>query len=159
MYQIQLQDGFLLTFSYIFFSSFTFPGTPYRIFLLFLPWFFCHFYLVVIEQQQQLMWLVHTKKSCLIKAKSNYIYHFLIDLKPNGITFVQNQSETGKYILTLVWFNQIPKTLLCACILSKKCWWLSQGFLELPKVLFSQTNSSSYLTRRNLITKPLIFVT
>ena len=66
----QLQDGSRLTFSYIFFSSFTFsgsritfsyisfscfsfPGASYRIFLLFLPWLPCHFYLVVIEQQQQ----------------------------------------------------------------------------------------------------------
>ena len=32
--------------------SFTFPGTPYRIFLLCLPWLPCHSYLVVIEQQQ-----------------------------------------------------------------------------------------------------------
>ena len=30
------------------FSSFTFPGAPYRIFLPFLPWLPCHFYLVVI---------------------------------------------------------------------------------------------------------------
>ena len=30
-----------------------FLGAPYRIFLLFLPWLPCHFYLVVIEQQQQ----------------------------------------------------------------------------------------------------------
>ena len=34
--------------SLISFPSFTFPGTPYRIFLLFLPWLPCHFYLVVI---------------------------------------------------------------------------------------------------------------
>ena len=39
--------------SHISFSYFTFPGAPYRIFLLFLPWIPCHFYLVVIEQQQQ----------------------------------------------------------------------------------------------------------
>ena len=37
--------------SLISFSYFTFPGVPYRIFLLFLPWLPCHFYLVVIEQQ------------------------------------------------------------------------------------------------------------
>ena len=35
---------------YISFSCFTFPGAPYRIFLLFHPWLPCHFYLV-IEQQ------------------------------------------------------------------------------------------------------------
>ena len=34
--------------SLISFSSFTFPGAPYRIFLLFLPWIPCHFHLVVI---------------------------------------------------------------------------------------------------------------
>ena len=50
-------DGFRLTFSvsfsYISFSSFTFPGAPYRIFLLFFPWLPCHFYLLIIKQQQQ----------------------------------------------------------------------------------------------------------
>ena len=54
--QTQLQDSSRLTFSwpfyYISFSSFTFPGTPYRIFLLYLPSLPCHFYLVVIEQRQ-----------------------------------------------------------------------------------------------------------
>ena len=49
--QTELQDGSRLPFSYIFFSSFTFPDAPYRIFLLFLPWIPCYFYLVVIEQQ------------------------------------------------------------------------------------------------------------
>jgi len=39
-------------YSYIFFSSFTFPGARYWICLLFLPRLPCHFYLVVIEQQQ-----------------------------------------------------------------------------------------------------------
>ena len=43
---------FFVTFSYISFSSFTFPGTAYRILLPFLPWLPCHFYLVIIEQQQ-----------------------------------------------------------------------------------------------------------
>ena len=38
----------LVFFSCISFSSFTFPGALYRIFLLFLPWLPCHFYLVVI---------------------------------------------------------------------------------------------------------------
>ena len=38
---------------HISFSSFTFPGAPYWIFLLFIPWLPCHFYLVVIEQQQK----------------------------------------------------------------------------------------------------------
>ena len=41
--------------SLISFSSFTFPGAPYQICLLFLAWLPCHFYLVVIEQQQLLM--------------------------------------------------------------------------------------------------------
>ena len=36
--------------SFIYFLSFTFPGAPYWIFFHFLP---CHFYLVVIEQQQR----------------------------------------------------------------------------------------------------------
>ena len=40
----RLEDGSRLTFSYISFFSFTFPGAPYRIFLLFLP---CYFYLVI----------------------------------------------------------------------------------------------------------------
>jgi len=36
----------------VFESSITFPGTPYRIFLLFLPWLPCHFHFVVIKHQQ-----------------------------------------------------------------------------------------------------------
>ena len=56
--QTQLQDGsrliFSVSFPYIAFSSFTFPGAPYRIFLPFPPWLPGNFYLVVIEQQQQL---------------------------------------------------------------------------------------------------------
>ena len=40
-----------LPFSYISFSSSTFLGAPYRIFRPFLPWFSCHFYFMVIEQQ------------------------------------------------------------------------------------------------------------
>ena len=43
--QTQLQDGSHFTFSYNSFSSFTFPAAPYRIFLLFLSWLPCHFYL------------------------------------------------------------------------------------------------------------------
>ena len=53
----QLRDSsrlpFPWTFSYTSFSSFTISGTPYRIFLLFLPWFPRHFDLVVIEQHQK----------------------------------------------------------------------------------------------------------
>ena len=49
--QTQLQDGSRLTFFYISFSSFTFPGALDRIFFRFLPWLPCHFYLVVIEIQ------------------------------------------------------------------------------------------------------------
>ena len=37
---------------YISFSCFTSPGAAYWIFLPFLPWLPCHFYLVVIAQQQ-----------------------------------------------------------------------------------------------------------
>ena len=55
--QTQLKDASRLTFSwpfsYISFSSFSFPGTLYRIFLLFLPQLPCHFYHIIIEQQQQ----------------------------------------------------------------------------------------------------------
>ena len=47
-------NGSRLTFSYISSSSFTFPGAPYRIFLLFPPWLPCHLYPVVLEQQQSL---------------------------------------------------------------------------------------------------------
>ena len=49
--QTQLEDGYRLTFSSNSFSYFTFPGTPYRIFLRFLPWLPCLFYLGVSEQQ------------------------------------------------------------------------------------------------------------
>ena len=41
--------------SLISFSSFSFLSTLYRISLLFLPWLPCHFYIVVIEQQQPLI--------------------------------------------------------------------------------------------------------
>ena len=51
-----IKDGFILNFSsplsYISFSSFTFRGSPYWIFLLYLLRLPCHFYPVVIEQQQ-----------------------------------------------------------------------------------------------------------
>ena len=33
--------------------QFSFPGAPYQIFLLFLSWLPCHFYVVVIEKQLQ----------------------------------------------------------------------------------------------------------
>ena len=49
--QTQLQTVPILSLLYpsvISFSSFTFPGAPYQIFLLFHPWLPCHFYLVVI---------------------------------------------------------------------------------------------------------------
>jgi len=55
-FQTQIQAVsvlYSLCFSVISFSSFTFPGALYRIFLLFLPWLPCHFYFVVIEQQQR----------------------------------------------------------------------------------------------------------
>ena len=41
----------LQSFSYISFSSFSFPDSPYRIFFLNLPKHPCHLYLVVIKQQ------------------------------------------------------------------------------------------------------------
>ena len=46
----QLQAAPVLSSLYpsISFSSLTFPGAPYQIFLLCLPWLPCHFYLVVI---------------------------------------------------------------------------------------------------------------
>ena len=40
-------------FSCISFASFTFPGVPNWIFLLFLPWLPCHSYLVIVEQKLQ----------------------------------------------------------------------------------------------------------
>ena len=42
-------------------------------------------------------------KSYQIKPKSDCIYHFPIDLEPNGCPFaVSNQSENGKYNLISV---------------------------------------------------------
>ena len=41
--------------SLISFSSFTFPGAPYRIFLPFLLWLPCYFYLIVVTEQLQLV--------------------------------------------------------------------------------------------------------
>ena len=53
---ISTTGGFRVIFSVLFssisFSSFTFTGAPYRIFLLFLPWLPSHFYPVIIEQKQ-----------------------------------------------------------------------------------------------------------
>ena len=42
---------------------------------------------------------IHTEKSYRIKPKSDCIYHFPIDLDPNGHCpfAVLNQSENGKY--------------------------------------------------------------
>ena len=72
--QTQLHDGSRLTFcwpfSYISFSSFTFPGASYRIFLLFLPWLPCHFYFVGIEQQQHIL---------------EFSFTFILILKPSSI--------------------------------------------------------------------------
>ena len=45
--------SYLLSTLFLFPFHLFFPGAPNRIFLLFLPWLPCHFYLVVIEQQQQ----------------------------------------------------------------------------------------------------------
>ena len=44
--------------SLISFSSFTLPGAPYRIFLLFFPWLPCHFYPVVITATNN-NWVKH----------------------------------------------------------------------------------------------------
>ena len=55
-------------------SYFTFPGVPYRISLLFLPWLPCHFYLVVIEQQrvhllnQSAKFSIRSEQTCREKA-------------------------------------------------------------------------------------------
>ena len=38
--------------------SFSFSGAPYRFFLLFLPWLPCHYYIVVIKQQQFCLYLM-----------------------------------------------------------------------------------------------------
>ena len=54
----QLQADPVLSSLYLYFisfSSFTFPDVPYRIFFLYLPRLPCHFYIVVIEQQQPLI--------------------------------------------------------------------------------------------------------
>ena len=48
--QTQLQNGSLLFFSYISFSSFTFPGAPYWILLVYLPRLPYHFYLVILAE-------------------------------------------------------------------------------------------------------------
>ena len=50
--KLNSQDSYRLTFSYISFLSFTFPGASHRRFPLLLPWLHCHFYLVVNKQQQ-----------------------------------------------------------------------------------------------------------
>ena len=50
----QLRNGSRLTFSYISFSLFTFPGAPYRTFLPWLPRLPCYFYLVI--EQQHWFW-------------------------------------------------------------------------------------------------------
>ena len=54
-----------------------------------------------------------------MKPKSDCIYHFLIDLKPNGaVRLVPNQPENGKYNLISVQFNKIWKIFLCMQVAS-----------------------------------------
>ena len=54
-------------------------------------------------------------KSYQINPKSYCIYHFPIDLEPNGQCpfAILNQSENDKYNLISVWLKKIPKRILC----------------------------------------------
>ena len=76
-------------FSYISFSSFTFPAAPYWIFLLLLPWFHCHFYLV-IEQQLYLVTRFLPKICDLV----SFSYIFLLFL------FFFNHISCYRYLAT-----------------------------------------------------------
>ena len=61
--------------SLIFFSSFTFAGAPYRIFLLFLIWLPCHFYLIAITTTTwSRVFSLQVIKSKLIKWYNIFFY-------------------------------------------------------------------------------------
>ena len=100
--QTQIQADPVLS-SLISFSSLTFPGAPYRIFLLFLAWLPCHFYLDVIEQQQQIY--EHGKVA--------------------GLEFTL-QSQTGK--ATTIQRSDVSETGVCRHYLG-----LIEGALENPR--------------------------
>ena len=51
-------------------------------------------------------------ESCQIKLKSDCIYQFPIDLQPNGIPLVSDQSKNVKYNLIWVRFDATPETFL-----------------------------------------------
>ena len=82
---------FSVPFSYIFFSSFTFTGAPYRIFLLFLPWFPCHSYLVVIKQQQQ------TTCTKMYQNKEVPVSNLQIEFKKTAV--IKSPSLRKKHVL------------------------------------------------------------
>ena len=94
-------------FSYISFSSFTFPGAPYRIFIPHLPRFPCHFYLVIEQQQQykhtQLSRICSLQKYISIPnfIKLNQIWIviilFWLTSHPTEFRLVLNKSEKCNY--------------------------------------------------------------
>ena len=105
--QTQFQDDYRLIFSwpffYVSFSSFTFPSAPYQILFLYLPRLPSHFFLVVIEQQQQLY--LHTENSILYLMKLNpnqIVYWTIFQLIWNQTEFHLVQSENGTYNLISV---------------------------------------------------------
>ena len=125
-------------------SSNTFPVLPSlnSLFIFYLPRYIlqdfppissqapCHSCLVVIEQRQPSQQRAHTEnfsESYYIKPKSDCIYHFPIDLEPNGpcLLAVPNESENGIYNLISVWFNKIPKSFPCV-------WYKSPSILRSP---------------------------
>ena len=63
----------------LFLFTFTFAGAPYRIFFLFLLWFPCHFYLLVIEQQHRSLGSQYT--GCSKKMLLKPIKIFLVLIK------------------------------------------------------------------------------
>ena len=69
----------LLTLLLYFFSSFTFPGAPYRIFFPFVPRFPCHFYHVVIEQTKTngFPFQFHNILLIWIMQKYTFVYVYL----------------------------------------------------------------------------------
>ena len=79
--------------SLISFSSFTFPGIPYRIFLRWLP---CHFYLVVIEQQLWIRAAMQVVKEHSHDNSRGIVTQYLITFDPTGNNSPVQSKTNGK---------------------------------------------------------------
>ena len=97
--QTQIQADPVLSSLYpslISFSYFTFPGAPYRIFPLFLPWLPCHIYLVVIEHKHPAAgrFLIFSFIVSIQDMPRNYMYNMLLN---NIIYSIQRRNIVSVY--------------------------------------------------------------